>query len=94
MVLMFAATAIAATDAPAVGKVAQFRGQVARFGPDGAEQALAKADTLYLGDRIETRARSVVALRFRDDTMFEWSFIEAREDFDGQNLALTIRGEL
>lgn len=55
---------------PAIGEVLQLRGKVARFAADDIAHPLARGDPVYLGDRIETRTRSVVTLRFKDSTTF------------------------
>jgi len=56
--------------APVVGEVSQLEGEAAQFGADGVAQRLASADPIYLNSRIETRARSVVTIRFKDNTAF------------------------
>lgn len=54
----------------AVGEVMQVKGDAARFDASGVAQRLAKGDAVYVGDRVETRSRSTVTLRFQDDTSF------------------------
>ncbi|MGQ0657971.1 MAG: FecR family protein [Chromatiales bacterium] len=61
-------TVVAATSE--VGEVAQLKGQAARFADDGIAYPLSAGDAVHLNDRIETRSRSVVTIRFKDNTTF------------------------
>jgi hypothetical protein len=55
---------------PAAGEIADLKGAATRIAADGAQQTLNKGDSVYTGDRIETQKRSVVNIRFNDDTRF------------------------
>jgi hypothetical protein len=67
--LLFAAR-LAVAEALIVGEVVQLRGEVARFDPTGQLQRLERGGQVYLNDRVETRNRSSVTLRFKDNTSF------------------------
>ncbi len=54
----------------AVGQVAVMKGSAARYTPDGSAQALGRGDRVYEQDRIETGERSLISIRFDDNTRF------------------------
>ena len=54
----------------AVGQVAVLKGSAARYTPDGSAQALGRGDRVYEQDRIETGERSLISIRFDDNTRF------------------------
>jgi len=67
----FAGGAAAAQESlAAVGEVTQVKGDAARFDAGGVAHRLEQGDAVHVGDRIETRSRSTVTLRFQDDTSF------------------------
>jgi hypothetical protein len=71
-VFFFAAGNAAAADEglAVVGEVTQIKGDVARFDSSGTAHRLDEGDAVYVRDRIETRTRSTVTLRFQDNTSF------------------------
>ena len=54
----------------AVGQVAVLKGSASRYTPDGSGQALGRGDRVYEQDRIETGERSLISIRFDDNTRF------------------------
>ncbi len=54
----------------AMGQVAVMKGSAARYTPDGSAQALGRGDRVYEQDRIETGERSLISIRFDDNTRF------------------------
>ena len=54
----------------AVGKVAILKGSGSRYAPDGSAQALQRGDKVYEGDRIVTGRKSLISIRFDDNTRF------------------------
>ena len=73
----------------AVGKVTVLKGSAARYTPDGSAQALGRGDRVYEQDRIETGERSLMSIRFNDNTRFNlgpkaiFRVNQVRSDDDG-----------
>ena len=67
MALCATLTAQAAVTA---GKVEILRGKVQAIGADNSERQLAKGDPVFEGDRVLTKRRSLVMVRFEDNTKF------------------------
>jgi hypothetical protein len=65
-----AAFAIEAAVAAGVGEVILLQGSATRATADGARYGLERGDPVFEQDRIETGPRSLLAIRFSDDTRF------------------------
>ena len=81
-----------------VGEVIVLKGSGSRTGADGSAQALARGTKVYEGDRLQTGERSLLSVRFTDNTRFNlgpksvFRIDEVRGGDDGIFSAQVVRG--